>query len=222
MEHRTTYSNTAQGSALQTNKVLRNTYLLLAMTLTFSAVCAGIAAAMNIGPGAALGMNLAALVMIFFLNKASQSSMGILFVFAFTGLLGGSLGYTLNYYAGFQNGPEMIMQAFGATALVFFGLSGYVLTTKKDFSFMGGFLIVGLIVAVVASLANLFFQIPALSLAVSAAIVFIMSGFILFDTSRIINGGETNYIRATVSMYLNIYNLFTSMLHLLGAFGGDD
>ncbi|ABG40967.1 MULTISPECIES: Bax inhibitor-1/YccA family protein [Paraglaciecola] len=222
MEHRTTYSNTAQGSALQTNKVLRNTYLLLAMTLTFSAVCAGIAAAMNIGPGAALGMNLAALVMIFFLNKASQSSMGILFVFAFTGLLGGSLGYTLNYYAGFQNGPEMIMQAFGATALVFFGLSGYVLTTKKDFSFMGGFLIVGLIVAVVASLANLFFQIPALSLAVSAAIVFIMSGFILFDTSRIINGGETNYIRATVSMYLNIYNLFTSILHLLGAFGGDD
>ena len=222
MEHRTTYSNTAQGSALQTNKVLRNTYLLLAMTLTFSAVCAGIAAAMNIGPGAALGMNLAALVMIFFLNKASQSSMGILFVFAFTGLLGGSLGYTLNYYAGFQNGPEMIMQAFGATALVFFGLSGYVLTTKKDFSFMGGFLIVGLIVAVVASLANLFFQIPALSLAVSAAIVFIMSGFILFDTSRIINGGETNYIRATVSMYLNIYNLFTSILHLLVAFGGDD
>ena len=148
--------------------------------------------------------------------------MGILFVFAFTGLLGGSLGYTLNYYAGFQNGPEMIMQAFGATALVFFGLSGYVLTTKKDFSFMGGFLIVGLIVAVVASLANLFFQIPALSLAVSAAIVFIMSGFILFDTSRILNGGETNYIRATVSMYLNIYNLFTSILHLLGAFGGDD
>ncbi|WP_158770239.1 MULTISPECIES: Bax inhibitor-1/YccA family protein [unclassified Paraglaciecola] len=222
MEHRSTYSNTAQASALQTNKVLRNTYLLLAMTLTFSAICAGVAAAMNIGPGAALGMNLAALVMIFFLNKASQSSMGILFVFAFTGLLGGSLGYTLNYYAGFQNGPEMIMQAFGATALVFFGLSGYVLTTKKDFSFMGGFLIVGLIVAVVASLANLFFQIPALSLAVSAAIVFIMSGFILFDTSRIINGGETNYIRATVSMYLNIYNLFTSILHLLGVFGGDD
>jgi modulator of FtsH protease len=148
--------------------------------------------------------------------------MGILFVFAFTGLLGGSLGYTLNYYAGMQGGSELIMQAFGATALVFFGLSGYVLTTKKDFSFMGGFLIVGLIVAVVASLANIFFQIPALSMAVSAAIVFIMSGFILYDTSRIINGGETNYIRATVSMYLSIYNLFISILHLLGIFGGDD
>ena len=222
MEHRSTFSSASQVSVLQTNKVLRNTYMLLAMTLTFSAVCAGITAAMNISPGMALGMNLAALVMIFFLNKVSESSNGIWFVFAFTGLLGGSLGYTLNYYAGFQGGSELIMQAFGATALVFFGLSGYVLTTKKDFSFMGGFLLVGLIVAVVASLANIFFQIPALSLAVSAAIVFIMSGFILYDTSRIINGGETNYIRATVSMYLNIYNLFTSILHLLGAFNSDD
>jgi modulator of FtsH protease len=222
MEQRSMYSSASQASVLQTNKVLRNTYMLLAMTLTFSAICAGVTAAMNISPGMALGMNLAALVMIFFLNKAAESSAGIWFVFAFTGLLGGSLGYTLNYYAGFQGGSELIMQAFGATALVFFGLSGYVLTTKKDFSFMGGFLLVGLIVAVVASLANLFFQIPALSLAVSAAIVFIMSGFILYDTSRIINGGETNYIRATVSMYLNIYNLFTSILHLLGAFGGDD
>lgn len=222
MEQRTMHTAATQASALQTNKVLRNTYLLLAMTLTFSAVCAGITTAMNIGPGMAMGMSLAALVMIFFLNKAAESSAGILFVFAFTGLLGGSLGYTLNYYASFANGPEMIMQAFGATALVFFGLSGYVLTTKKDFSFMGGFLIVGLIVAVVAMVANIFFQIPAVSLAINAAIVFIMSGFILFDTSRIINGGETNYIRATVSMYLNIYNLFTSILHLLGATSGDD
>jgi modulator of FtsH protease len=222
MEQRSTYSNTAQPSVLETNKVLRNTYMLLAMTLTFSAVCAAITTAIGISAGMALGMSLGALVMIFFLNKAAQSSMGILFVFAFTGLLGGSLGYTLKYYAGMDGGSEIIMQAFGATALVFFGLSGYVLTTKKDFSFMGGFLIVGLIVAVVASLANIFFQIPALSLAVSAAIVFIMSGFILYDTSRIMNGGETNYIRATVSMYLNIYNLFISILHLLGIFGGDD
>jgi len=222
MEQRTSYSTAGQASALQTNKVLRNTYMLLAMTLTFSAACAGITSMMNIGAGVSLGMSLAALVMIFFLNKASQSAYGILFVFAFTGLLGGSLGYTLNYYAGFQNGTELIMQAFGATALVFFGLSGYVLTTKKDFSFMGSFLLVGLIVAVIASLANLFFAIPALSLAISAAIVLIMSGFILYDTSRIINGGETNYIRATVSMYLSLYNMFTAMLHLLGFFGGDD
>ncbi len=222
MEQRSTYSAAGQPSVLQTNKVLRNTYMLLAMTLTFSAVCAGVSYAIGISPMAALGMNIAALVMIFFLNKAAQSSAGIWFVFAFTGLLGGSLGYTLGYYAGFANGPEIIMQAFGGTALVFFGLSGYVLTTKKDFSFMGGFLMVGLIVAIVAMIANIFFAIPALSLAINAVIVFIMSGFILFDTSRIVNGGETNYIRATVSMYLNIYNLFTSLLHLIGAFSGDD
>ena len=114
------------------------------------------------------------------------------------------------------------MEALGATALVFFALSAYALTTKKDFSFMGGFLVVGLVVVLVAAIANIFFAVPAVSLAISAAIVFIMSGFILFDTSRIIHGGETNYIRATVSLYLNIYNLFTSILHLLGAFGGDD
>lgn len=221
MEQRSVYS-ASEGSVLQTNKVLRNTYMLLAMTLAFSAVCAGITAYIGISPMLAMGMSIAALVMIFFLNKAAESSAGIWFVFAFTGLLGGSLGYTLSMYAGLANGPELIMQAFGATALVFFGLSGYVLTTKKDFSFMGGFLIVGLLVAVVAAIANIFLAIPAMSLAISAAIVLIMSGFILFDTSRIIHGGETNYIRATVSMYLNIYNLFTSILHLLGAFGGDD
>lgn len=212
----------AQPSVLETNKVLRNTYMLLAMTLAFSAICAGLTMFMDMGRGAALGMSLTALVMIFFLNKVANSSMGILFVFAFTGLLGGSLGPMLNAYLAFPGGGALVMQALGTTALVFFGLSAYVLTTKKDFSFMGGFLLVGLIVAVVASIANIFMGIPALSLAVSAAIVFIMSGFILFDTSRIVNGGETNYIRATVSMYLNIYNLFTSILHLLGAFGGDD
>lgn len=222
MEQRNTYSTADQPSVLQTNKVLRNTYMLLAMTMVFSAVCAGVTAMLNISPMLALGMNLAAFVMIFFLNKASQSAAGIWFVFAFTGLLGGSLGFTLNYYAGVQGGSDIIMQAFGTTALVFFGLSGYVLTTKKDFSFMGGFLLVGLITAVVAMIANMFFQIPALSLALNAVIVLIMSGFILFDTSRIVNGGETNYIRATVSMYLNIYNLFVSLLHLIGAFGGDD
>ncbi|GAB5380632.1 MAG: Bax inhibitor-1/YccA family protein [Aliiglaciecola sp.] len=211
----------AQPSVLETNKVLRNTYMLLAMTLAFSAVCAGLTMAMEIGHGAAMVMSLTALVMIFFLNKVANSSMGILFVFAFTGLLGGSLGPMLNHYMAAGAG-SLVFQALGTTALVFFGLSAYVLTTKKDFSFMGGFLLVGLIVAVVASIANIFMGIPALSLAVSAAIVFIMSGFILFDTSRIVNGGETNYIRATVSMYLNIYNLFTSILHLLGAFGGDD
>ena len=221
MDQRSVYSNASQSSVLQTNKVLRNTYMLLAMTLAFSAVCAGVAMAVGISPMMSLLMTIGAFVTLFVVNKKADSSSGIFWVFAFTGLLGASLGYTLNFYLGVA-GPGLIMEALGATALVFFALSGYVLTTKKDFSFMGGFLVVGLVVVLIAAIANIFFAVPAVSLAISAAIVFIMSGFILFDTSRIIHGGETNYIRATVSMYLNLYNLFTAMLHLLGAFGGDD
>jgi modulator of FtsH protease len=191
------------------------------MTLAFSAVCAGIAMAVGISPMMSLVMTIGAFITLFVVQKKADSASGIYWVFAFTGLMGASLGYTLQYYLAFA-GPGLIMEALGATALVFFALSGYALTTKKDFSFMGGFLVVGLVVVLVAAIANIFFAVPAVSLAISAAIVFIMSGFILFDTSRIIHGGETNYIRATVGLYLNIYNLFTSILHLLGAFGGDD
>lgn len=221
MEQRSMYSNASQASVLQTNKVLRNTYMLLAMTLAFSAVCAGIAMAVGISPLMSLGMTIAAFVTLFVVQKKADSSSGIAWVFLFTGLMGASLGYTLNFYLNVA-GPGLIMQALGATALVFFGLSGYALTTRKDFSFMGGFLMIGLMVVIIAGIANIFFAVPAVSLALSAAIVLIMSGLILFDTSRIINGGETNYVRATVSLYLNIYNLFTSILHLLGAFGSDD
>jgi len=221
MDQRSMYSSASQPSVLQTNKVLRNTYMLLAMTLAFSAVCAGIAMAVGISPMMSLVMTIGAFITLFVVQKKADSASGIYWVFAFTGLMGASLGYTLNFYLGVA-GPGLIMEALGATALVFFALSGYALTTKKDFSFMGGFLVVGLVVVLVAAIANIFFAVPAISLAISAAIVFIMSGFILFDTSRIIHGGETNYIRATVSLYLNIYNLFTSILHLLGAFGGDD
>ncbi|VEL96949.1 modulator of FtsH protease [Alteromonas sp. 76-1] len=221
MDQRSMYSSASQPSVLQTNKVLRNTYMLLAMTLAFSAVCAGVAMAVGIPPIMSLVMTIGAFITLFVVQKKAESASGIYWVFLFTGLMGASLGYTLNFYLGVA-GPGLIMKALGATALVFFALSGYALTTKKDFSFMGGFLVVGLVVVIVAAIANMFFAVPAVSLAISAAIVFIMSGFILFDTSRIINGGETNYIRATVSLYLNIYNLFTSMLHLLGAFGGDD
>ena len=215
------YAGASQQSVLQTNKVLRNTYMLLAMTLAFSAVCAGIAMAVGISPIMSLVMTIGAFITLFVVQKKADSASGIYWVFAFTGLMGASLGYTLQFYLA-MGGPGLIMQALGATALVFFALSGYALTTKKDFSFLGGFLIVGLVVAIVAGIANIFFMVPAVSLAISAAIVFIMSGFILFDPSRIVNGGETNYIRATVSMYLNIYNLFTAILHLLGAFGSDD
>ncbi len=215
-------SQRSSASMLATNKVIRNTYMLLSMTLVFSTLTAGIAMAMNIGHGTALILSLIGFALIFVVHKTAESSKGIIAVFAFTGVLGAALGPMLNYYLALANGPSIVMQALGGTGLIFFSLSGYVLTTRKDFSFMGGFLMTGLIVMIVAMLANIFLQIPALSLALSAGIIMVMSGFILFDTSRIINGGETNYIRATVSLYLNIYNIFVSLLHLLGALSGDD
>jgi modulator of FtsH protease len=212
----------SQDAALATNKVLRNTYLLLSMTLFFSAATAGVSMLMNLGQGVALVLMLVSFGMLFWVHKTADTSQGLIAIFAFTGCLGAALGPMLNYYVALANGPSLVLQALGGTALIFLTLSGYALTTRKDFSFMGGFLLTGLVVVIVALVLNLFLQIPALSLALSAVIIMIMSGLILFDTSRIINGGETNYIRATVSLYLNIYNIFTSLLHLLGAFGGDD
>ena len=214
--------NASKSSTLEINKVLKNTYMLLSMTLTCSAITAGISMSMGLSHMAAIVMMIASFGLLFVVNKKADKASGIFWIFAFTGLMGASLGPMLNHYAAMPGGPGLIMQALGGTALIFFALSGYVLTSKKDFSFMGGFLMVGLIVAVVAMVANIFLQIPALSLAVSAAIIMIMSGLILFDTSRIINGGETNYIRATVSLYLNIYNIFVHLLSILGVFGGDD
>ena len=204
------------------NKVLRNTYMLLAMTLTFSAVTASIAMALDFGPMLGLGLSILALVLVFVVIKTADSAAGLFWVFAFTGVMGASIGPMLNRYAGMPNGPEIIMQAFAATALIFFSLSAYTLTSKKDFSFMGNFLFVGLIMVVVAAIANIFFQIPALQLSISAVVVLLMSGFILFDTSRIVQGGETNYIRATVGLYLNVFNLFTALLQLRGFFNSDD
>ena len=204
------------------SKVLRNTYALLAMTLLFSSVTAGISMAAGIGHGLGLVFSLGALALVWLvLPRTANSAAGIGVVFAFTGLLGAALGPMLNHYLALSNGGSIVMQALGGTALVFFSLSAYVLTTKKDFSFMGGFLMTGLIVAVVSMLALFgasFFGIhlPGVHLALSAMIVLLMSGFILFDTSRIVNGGETNYLMATTSLYLNIYNLFTSLLHILG------
>ncbi|MFO7553311.1 MAG: Bax inhibitor-1/YccA family protein [Haliea sp.] len=209
-------------SVVSTNKVLRNTYMLLGMTLLFSAVTAGISMAMGLPQGAALVLMLVGFGLLFVVHKMADTSKGLLAIFAFTGVMGASIGPMLNHYLAMPGGPALVMQALGGTALVFFGLSAYALTTRKDFSFMGGFLMVGLLVAVVAMIANIFLAIPALSLTISAAVVMIMSGLILFDTSRIIHGGETNYIRATVGLYLNIYNLFIHMLHLLTALGGDD
>ncbi|WP_101757109.1 Bax inhibitor-1/YccA family protein [Oceanicoccus sp. KOV_DT_Chl] len=214
-------------SALATNKVLRNTYMMLSMTLLVSAITAGLSMAMNLGFGAGMVMMIAAIVLIWFvLPRTANTTKGVYVVFAFTALMGAALGPTLNHYLAMANGGNIVMQALGGTALVFFTLSGYVLTTRKDFSFMGGFLMTGLVVLVLVALVLMVggmmgYHVPAAQLALSAGIVLLMSGFILFDTSRIIHGGETNYLMATVALYLDIYNLFTSLLHLLGAMGDD-
>jgi modulator of FtsH protease len=210
----------SQESVLATNKVLKNTYMLLAMTLIFSAFTAAISMAVGIGQGLALILMLLSFGLLFWVHKAAESSQGIVAIFAFTGCLGASLGPMLSYYVALANGPGMVLQALGGTGLIFFALSGYALTTRKDFSFLRGFLFTGLIVAIVAMVLNIFLGIPILSLVISAAVIMIMSGLILFDTSRIINGGETNYIRATVSLYLNIYNIFIHLLHLISALSG--
>ncbi len=210
-------------SILATNKVLKNTYMLLAVTLLFSAVTAWVS--MNyIMPsrGMALGSSIAAMGLIWFvLPRTANSAAGIGVVFAITGLLGFSLGPMLSYYLHMSNGTQLIMTALGGTGVIFLALSGYVLTTQKDFTFMGGFLFVGMLVLIGGMIANIFLQIPAMSLAMSAGIIMIMSGFILYDTSRIVRGGEKNYIHATVGLYLNLYNIFTSLLHILGIFGDD-
>lgn len=219
MANPTAYNHVAEAGSI--NKLVRNTYSLLGSTLLFSTVTAGISMAINLGPMAALVMSLVAFGLLFVVNKKADTASGIGWIFAFTGLMGASLGPMLNAYAALPNGTMLIMQALGGTALIFFTLSAYAMTSKRDFSFMGGFLMVGLVLGVIAMIANIFLAIPALSLAISAGMVLIMSGLILFDTSRIINGGETNYIRATVALYLDVFNLFVHLLHLLGVFNDD-
>lgn len=197
--------------------------MLLSMTLLFSALTAVISMMVQVGPGISLACSFGALALIWLvLPRTANSSAGIGVVFAITGLLGFGLGPILNNYLALSNGSEIIATALGGTGVIFLALSGYVLTTRKDFSFMGGFLMVGLIIVLLAAVANIFFMIPALSLAVSGAIILVMSGLILYDTSRIIHGGETNYVLATIGLYLNIYNIFISLLQILGIFGGDE
>jgi len=207
----------ARESALSTNKVLRSTYALLSATLLFSALMAVVSTMVNTGYAVSLGCSVGALALIWFvLPRTANSAAGIGVVFAFTGLLGFGLGPLLNHYLSMANGSELIATAMGGTAAIFLGLSGYALTTQRDFSFLGGFLFAGLLVVLMAAFAGIFLQMPGLFLAINAAVIMLFSGFILFDTSRIINGGETNYIMATTGLYLGIYNIFTSLLHLLG------
>jgi len=207
-----------QESALETNKVLRNTYSLLSMTLLFSAVTAGISMALNLPhPGLILTL-VGYFGLLFATAKFRNSGLGLVFVFALTGFMGYTLGPILNAYMSLANGSQIVMTAMAGTGIIFLGLSGYALTSRKDFSYMGSFLMIGILVGFMAGLGAVFFEMPGLSLAVSAMFVLLMSGLILWETSNIINGGETNYIMATVTLYVAIFNLFTSLLHLLGAF----
>lgn len=204
------------GAAISTSKMIRNTYLLLSITLLFSALTATLSIWFELGRTTALLLSLASFGMLFWVQKTADSSQGLIAIFAFTGCLGAALGPMVSFYLKLPSGPTLVMEALAATSLVFLSLSAYAMTSKRDFSFMGGFLMTGLIVVVIAGLANMFLNIAILSMMIPAAVVLIMSGLILFDTSRIVHGGETNYIRATVSLYLNFYNLFTAILRLLG------
>lgn len=208
-------------SVLATNKVLKNTYLLLGATFLFSALTAYASFASHARPLNPLLFIVGVYGLMFLTNALRNSPMGLVSVFAFTGFMGYALGPILNFYiAHFINGPQIVATALGGTGLIFFALSGYALTTRKDFSYLSGFLFVAVMVAMLAMIGNIFFQIPALNLGISAAFVLISSGLILFQTSEIIHGGETNYISATVTLFVSIYNLFVSLLSLLSAFSG--
>jgi len=203
--------------AVATNSVLKNTYMLLSATLVFSALMAALSMMLAVPSWMYMVSVIGAMLLgMFVLPRTANSSSGIGVLFLVTGLLGFGLGAILTMYLALPNGPQIIGTAFAGTGLIFLGLSGYALTTKRDFSFMGGFLFAGVMVVFIVAIANIFLAMPALSLAVSGAIILLMSGFILFDTSRIINGGETNYIMATYGLYLSIFNIFISLLQILG------
>ena len=216
----TTIRTTAPG--VEVNKVLRNTYALLSVTLLFSAVIAALSM-VNQWPHPGLIITLVGYFGLLFLaRRFRNSALGIVFVFALTGFMGLTLGPIISFYlTALPNGGQIVMTAMGGTGIIFLGLSAYALTTRKDFSFLGGMLFAGILVAFLAGLGAIIFSIPALSMAVSAMFILLMSGLILYQTSQIIHGGETNYIMATVTLYVAIYNLFLSLLHLLGIFSSD-
>jgi len=204
-------------SVLATNSVIKNTYMLLSATLLFSAVMASVSLLLAMPSWVYLvSVVVSMLLGIFVLPRTANASSGIGVIFLITGLLGFGLGAMLSIYLALPKGPEIVGTAFAGTGVIFLGLSGYALTTRKDVSFMGGFLFAGMMVVVLAALANIFLEMPALSLAISGAVILLMSGFILFQTGQIVNGGETNYIMATYSLFLSIFNIFISLLQILG------
>lgn len=217
-----TPSGASSLDAIGSRRVLRNTYALLGLTLAFSAGVAGLAMSLHLpSPGMLLTL-IGFYGLMFLVHKTARSGWGVASVFALTGFMGYTLGPLLSAVLAMPHGAAVITNALGATAAAFIGLSAVALTSKRDFSFMGKFLMVGMLVAIVLSLGAIFFSIPALSLAVSAMVVLLMCGMILFETSRIVHGGETNYLLATVSLYVSVYNLFTSLLMLFGVTGRDE
>jgi modulator of FtsH protease len=211
----------SEAGILTTNKLLRNTYMLLSMTLLFSAFTAGLSMFLNLPhPGMLITM-VGYFGLLFLTQKLSNSAWGIVSVFALTGFMGMTLGPILSMYIhNISNGTELVMMALGGTGVIFLGLSAYALTSRKDFSFLGGFLMVGVLVAFLAGIGAAVFAIPALSLAVSAMFIMLMAGMILFQTSAMVNGGETNYVSATLAIYLDVYNVFANLLAILGITGG--
>jgi modulator of FtsH protease len=210
-------------SLLSTHSVLRNTYLLLSLTLLFSAGTAAIAVVTNAGYGSSLLTMILGFALLFVTTALRNSAWGILAVFAFTGCMGYSMGPMLNHFIrGYSNGGQLILTALGGTGLTFFTTSAYLLTTKKDLSSWGKFLMIGLVVCVVAGLANIFLKMPAMQLTISTLLTFISAMLMMYDTSRIINNGETNYIMATISLFLDIQVFFQNLLMLLGIFNQRD
>ncbi len=204
------------------DRVLRNTYALLAMTLSFSALTAGISMLLRLPHPGLLITLVGYFGLLFATARLRNRPLGLVFVFALTGFMGYTLGPLLSAYLSLPNGARIVALAMGGTATVFLALSAYVLVTRKDLTFMGGFLAAGILVGFLAALGAVFFEVPALSLAVSAMFVLLMAGLILYETSNIVHGGETNYIMATVTLYVAVFNLLTSLLHLLGFMSAED
>lgn len=219
------FGRSAQGATTvidsSAHRVLRNTYMLLSLTLAFSALAAGVAAALRLPHPGIIVTLIGYFGLLFLVTKNRDRGLGVVFMFALTGFMGYTLGPIVSHYLNMPNGSQIVMTALGGTAAIFMGLSAYALVSRRDFSFMGSFLMVGMLVALLAGLAAVFFSIPALSLAISAVVVLLMSGMILYETSNIIHGGETNYVMATLSLFVSIFNLFTSLLQLLGFANSD-
>lgn len=216
-------TNPSSTSVLAMNKVLRNTYLLLGMTFMFSALMAYLAVSFQVRPMHPLMMIVGVYGLMFLTSALQNSPWGLVSVFAFTGFMGYTLGPVIGFYIhAYSNGAQIVATALGGTGLIFFSLSGYVLTTRKDFSFLGGFLFVGAMIGMLAMVAGFLFQMPIMSLVVSCVFLLISSGLIMFQTSQIIHGGETNYISATVTLFVSVYNLFVSLLNILSALSGRD